>query len=143
MRYRLGPLSIDFPEGWVDITDTESPQVNSTPWTMAREDGKGALQFSVALYAAGTVPNATVEELSSMLFTFGAKHHLGLPSEIETHSESIKYVAGSFLPPDQYLRCWQISDGLNFCFATYTSLHGRIENELIDCSHIVKSIIFR
>ena len=54
--------------GWEDITDTV--EADAPPFTLARGDGVGALQFSVALYIEGPVPDPPPAYLAEMLATF-------------------------------------------------------------------------
>jgi hypothetical protein len=64
-RLHLGPVSVVGEPTWRDITEGDGPL------TLAKPDGVGALQFSCALYKSGPEPNASLEDLKSMVLEFG------------------------------------------------------------------------
>jgi hypothetical protein len=129
------------PNGWGDITHTL--ESNDSPCTLAHRDGVGALQFSVALYKSGLVPDSTPAALESMLGEFGRARELGEPSALVTESGPPMLAAGSFAWGEDFLRVWQVSDGRNFAVATYTCAAEHAGRELAACERIVRSIIFR
>jgi len=64
-------FAVTAPRGWSDITDTID--ADSPPRTLAHSDGVGALQFSVALYQSGPIPDPTPGALWEMVEEFGRK----------------------------------------------------------------------
>ena len=65
-------------QGWNDIT---ADLDHDAPWTLAREDGLGALQFSTAIFNSGAAPEVSIEDLAAMLAErwqrFGAPRRSG------------------------------------------------------------------
>ena len=133
-------FEVQVPPGWADITD--SLEAENPPYTLAHADGAGALQFSIALYQSGPVPDPTPGVLLKMVKEFGRKMALGKPSAIITEAGPPVLAAGTFAWDDDYLRVWQVSDGRNFAFATYTCAAEHAGPELKVCEQIVRSIRF-
>jgi hypothetical protein len=94
-------LSLELIEGWSDITDTSK----GLPFTMAREDGVGAFQFSVAHYKSGAEPNATIEDLIRMLASFFHAKALGEMSDVCSASDPLM-VAGATSRIEGVVRVW-------------------------------------
>jgi hypothetical protein len=140
-RITFDSFSVVAPRGWEDITD--SVEANDPPATLARGDGVGALQFSVALYVSGTIPDPTPEDLSDMVDSFGDARGLTAPRDVVVESSPLRLAAGTFAWDENFLRVWQVSDGRNFAFVTYTCESGREIGELRDCERIVRSLQFR
>ena len=134
-------FAVQVPCGWGDITDTV--EADSPPYTLAHRDGIGALQFSVALYQAGPVPEPTPEDLREMVEKFGRAHGLGEPSAVVAEPGPPTLAAGSFACRQDFLRVWQVSDGRDFAFVTYTCAAGAEAAELSVCERVVRSIVFR
>ena len=140
-RIVLESFSVVAPPGWVDIT--ASVEADNAPFTLAREDGVGALQFSVALYAVGPVPDPTPDDLSEMMADFATKRGLNSPREVNLGSGPLRLAAGSFEFGEDFLKVWQFSDGRSFGFVTYVCKSGREHAELGECESIVRSVRFR
>ena len=134
-------FAIEVPHGWADIT--HAVEAEGTPYTIARADGVGALQFSVAIYKTGSVPNPTPAVLLEMIKDFGRKKGLGSPSTVIAELGSPILAAGSFSWDADFLRVWQLSDGYNFAFVTYTCAAEDVGPELAACEQIVRSLKFR
>ncbi len=139
-RVAFDTFAVDAPRGWSDITDTVD--ADNPPSTLAHRDGFGALQFSVALYQSGPVPDPTPEVLRGMVEEFGRKRGLGEPSAVDTELGPPRLAAGSFTWGEDFLRVWQVSDGRNFAFVTYTCAAEHEGPELAACERIVRSIAF-
>ena len=137
---RFWGFHVDTPDGWEDVTDTVG--VDGAPATIARPDGVGALQFSVGLYTGGTRPDPSVELLLEMLHEFGEARGLGAPGDVVMQVGRLRLVAGLFLPGNDFLRVWYLSDGLSFALVTYVCEAGREAHELADCERIVRSLTF-
>jgi len=65
--FAFADVRISLLEGWVDVTD-DLPE--GTPPTLAKPEGVGALQFSVAKYRAGAKPNVSEDDLEALLVKF-------------------------------------------------------------------------
>jgi hypothetical protein len=129
------------PRGWEDVTD--SVEADDPPATLARAHGVGALQFSVALCAGGTVPDPTPPELLRLVASFGEARGLAAPRDVIVESSPLRLAAGSFAWCEDFLRVWQVSDSRNFAFVTYTCESGQEGGELRDCERIVRSLQFQ
>ena len=136
-RYSFGSFSLVTPSAWLDTTDPGGP------WTLTRNDGVGALQFTVGVYRAGEVPNPSPSDLLEMLLTFARPHISGVPYDVVLATEPVRLAAASFvLPPSDFLRAWYVSDGLSCAQATYICDQGSIRVELHQAEDIVRSIRF-
>ena len=140
-RVAFDTFAVQVPRGWADITDTV--EAVNPPHTVAHRDGVGALQFSVALYDSGPVPDPTPAVLRGMVEEFGRKRGLSEPSAVVAEPGPPVLAAGSFAWGADFLRVWQVSDGRNFAFVTYTCAAERAGPELAACERIVRSIAFR
>jgi hypothetical protein len=139
-RVAFNSFAVQVPRGWADITDTL--EEDEPPYTLARPDGVGALQFSIALYKSGPVPDPSLAMLRDMVAEFGRKQGLGEPLAILAESGPPRLAAGSFVGDEDLLRVWQLSDGRNFAFVTYTCAAEHAGPELAACERIVRSIVF-
>jgi hypothetical protein len=140
-RIALGAFAVETPQGWEDITDTAG--YDDLPYTLAIPNGVGALQFSIALYSSGPVPEPTPEVLLEMVEEFGNKRGFGKPFDVVVDAGPPLVASGSFNWDDDYVRVWQVSDGRNFAFVTYTCAAGSARSEVDACEGIVRSMIFR
>jgi hypothetical protein len=139
-RVTFGAFAVQVPSGWADIT--EEVEAEDPPYTLARRDGVGALQFSIALYRSGAIPDPTPADLLGMVEEFGRKSGLGEPSAVLVEPGPPRLSAGSFAWGEDFLRVWQVSDGRNFAFVTYTCAAEDAGPELSACERIVRSIVF-
>jgi hypothetical protein len=140
-RAKFPDFSVDLPFGWGDITaelDNDDP-----PATVARGDGVGALQFSIALYESGPRPTGDVKELQELLDGFAETHELTSRSNAIQESLPRGLVAASFQPNGDFLRVWYVGEGPNFAFVTYTCERSLIDaRELAEAEQIVRSVVF-
>lgn len=124
---------------WRDVTGEIAGE--DVPFTLAKPDGVGALQITVAFYQAGSVPAPNTAALLSLLHDFGETRGLGDPSDICTESAPIGLAAATFLA-DVFIRAWYLSDGHNFALATYTCARDNAANELPECERMVRTVCF-
>jgi hypothetical protein len=139
-RIAFNAFAVQAPRGWSDISD--QVEVDNPPYSLAHRDGVGALQFSIALYEDGPVPNPSPADLLDMLREFGRDERLGKPTAMVTEKGPPRLAAGSFDLGDDFQRHWYLSDGRNFAFVTYTCTANDVGPELATCEQIVRSIIF-
>jgi hypothetical protein len=139
-RVTFDKFAVRVPSGWNDITPMV--EADDPPYTLAHEDGVGALQFSVALYESGPIPDPTPAVLKEMVEEFGRKRGLGEPSAVICETGQLRLAAGSFAWGEDFLRVWQVSDGRSFAFITYTCAVESARMELASCERIVRSIVF-
>jgi hypothetical protein len=64
MLVTIAGLRFEISEDWCDIAGDLAP---GSPPALAREDGVGAIQFSVAKYKSGAKPSITESDLKRML----------------------------------------------------------------------------
>jgi hypothetical protein len=126
-------------DGWLDVTEADSA---NKPFTLARGDGVGALQFSIASFRGGKVPDPNPTGLLSMLRDYLESSQLGEPTDIATESEPVRLAAGSVRDDEWFMRIWYVSDARNFAFVTYTVEWRNRQIELAECERIVRSIEF-
>jgi hypothetical protein len=140
-RADFSTFSVDLPPGWGDITaDVEAEH---PPATVARDDGVGALQFSIGLYESGPRPRGDVEELQELLDGFAESHGLTSASDTTRETSPRGLVASSFQPGEDFLRVWYLSERGNFAFVTYTCERSIFEaRELREADEIVRSLVF-
>src|SRR5262245_42235169 len=117
-RVEFDTFAVEAPRDWADVTDIV--EADDLPYTLAHRDGVGALQFTIALYESGPVPEPTPAVLAGMVTEFGRKRGLGEPMAVETEPGPPLLAAGSFTWGKDLLRVWHVSDGRNFAFVTYT-----------------------
>ena len=139
-RLTFDSFEIQVPREWADITN--DVEAENPPCTVAHSDGVGALQFSVALYEAGPIPDPTPADLLDMVKEFGRERRLGKPADVVAEPGPPRRAAGSFAWDEDFLRVWQVSDGRNFAFVTYTCAAENAGPELAACERIVRSIVF-
>jgi hypothetical protein len=144
MRVQFGPLLLDIRPGWADVTADLGSEDNP-PWTLARQSDTacGALQFSVALYRRGPVPDPTPGFLAELLRDFAAKSGLGPASDEVVESVPIRLAGATFRDEECMIRGWYVSDGRSFAKITYTvGIGNDFASELSDCEQMVRSIRF-
>ena len=133
------PFTIRCSDGWRDIT--EEVEAANSPWTLAKPDGVGAFQFSIATYKSGRIPNPT-PQLLSLLRDFASSHELGGPQDIVTEDGNLRIAAASFRHADDFIRAWWASDGLSFAKVTYTCVWNEQRMELPDCKRMIRTLRF-
>ena len=115
-----GPgFSVTAPTNWRDIT--EYVEADNQPFTLAKVDGVGALQFSVALHQTGQKPNVSQADLLEMLDEFGKSHSLSRSgeSDVITEDGDTCLAAATFRSKNDIVRAWYLSVCGNFAFITY------------------------
>src|SRR5437660_982764 len=108
-RIAFDTFEVQVPTGWLDITD--EVEADDPPFTLARTKGVGALQFSIALYMGGELPNPTAASLRKFVEEFGRARGLGQPRGLVAEAGPPKLAAGSFQLGEDFVRVWQLSDG--------------------------------
>ncbi|WP_243367836.1 hypothetical protein [Microvirga solisilvae] len=140
-RIAFGGIEVTVPPPWHDITD--EVEVDNAPYTLADSEGVGALQFSIALYEGGAVPDPSQEKLRDMALKFGEDRNLGDPFEesLFTH-EALRGAGMNYQWGDDFIRVWYVSDGRSFAFVTYCCEWEHQRREVSLCEDIVKSLRF-
>lgn len=141
-RVLFAGVTIELPAGWYDITDDLGIDA---PFTLARSDGVGALQFSVASYKSGENPQFEPNSIRGLLEDFFAQKNFGMPTNFSEWSNAINYARGDYVGGDDFYRIWYVGDEKNIALITYTTeLRGAplLDSELEDAEAIVRSLRF-
>lgn len=140
-RCTFADVLIELPAGWVDVGQ-DMPE--GAPPTLARVDGVGALQFSVARYQSGANPNIHADELGLLLRDFARKRSLGVPSDVEHGEAASRYIGATFVQGTDLTRVWYASNGSDLALVTYVADAGNSAclAELTEAAEIVRSIDF-
>jgi len=138
--YKYGILIIKTPANWRNVTDEIEAQ--SPPFTLARNEGNGALQFTVAAYKDGDFPAISNQELKKLLVDFQESRELGRSYDFAEHKDGLLICANSFDSGENFLRVWYCSDSLNIALVTYVCKKGHEGDELKDCEQIVGGLKF-
>src|SRR5262245_14385368 len=119
MKHRLTFPGFEIEAGvdWNDITHTlDSPE---RPFTVAKQDGVGALQFSPALYRGGPLPMPTKDDLLSMAIEFGQYRGLGEAFDTDGVEGPLAGAGASYHSEGDFIRVWYVSDKRSIMLATY------------------------
>ena len=108
MNVQFPGFSIALEPDWYDVT--HEVEGENPPITIAKPEGWGALQFSVANYRSGAIPNPSTEDLRTLLFEFAERNRLGMAHDICVEENSLLLAAASFRP-DLWMRAWYVSNG--------------------------------
>jgi hypothetical protein len=139
-KYKFGGLEITAVPQWLDVT--HEVETESAPFTLARPDGVGALQFSVARYKDGTKPNVQILDLQKLSADFALSRELGKGFGQGVREQPILIYAQSFIAGKQFIRVWYCSNGQDVVLVTYVCERGREGLELSDCEKMVSNLQF-
>jgi hypothetical protein len=132
------------PDEWEDVTDQVREELrDDTPYTLARTDGVGALQFSLALFAGGRRPEPTFELLTEMLLEAAAKYGAAPQGLHRIHHDNLLIAWTDFHTEGSFVRMWYLSDHLNFAKVTYVCTEQDRGRELEEAHRIVSTFCFR
>lgn len=126
--------------GWQDITEDLAP---GSPFTLARHDGLGALQFSTARATGGPSPNFTESALRDLLSSFTARAGGEVAHDSFTQSEGAMLLEARFVDKsDRTLLVWYCATDRDLCFITYLSERpgAATEAEVFEARAMVQSI---
>lgn len=140
MRVSIPDLTIELPEGWFDVT--EDP---GGPFTLAKPEGVGSVQFSVAKYKGGEHPNIDCDGLQKLLVSFGENRGLHGPNSIRSGAGENFCVAGDFVSEGEFIRIWYVSNGSDVALVSYVTLQPEADSvatELGEAESIVESLRF-
>lgn len=139
MSYRIGPWTIGTPPGWVDIT--HAVEEDDPPFTLAKEDGVGALQFSSAAFESGERPVPTAADLADMVREFGEDRGFGPPLGCDQTSGAGPAVAsGNFRVAGDLVRVLYVAERGHFLLVTYVCEWRDRGGETGEVEAIVKGI---
>ena len=124
----------------MDVT-SQLPDAN-TPYTLARPDGIGVLQFSTAEYLCGKQPDFSVEALSRLLDEFSSSRQLRNGFDSACGTGSLLTVSKSFQDGGHFVRVWYCSNGQDVVLITYTCLGEVNPAEVSDCETMIRTLSF-
>jgi hypothetical protein len=130
-------FSVTVPDTWGEMLDEEDG-----PYTLVKEDGVGALQFSIASWTDGDDAAPTIEALREMLLDFGESYSLGTATTVHEEREPLLSVFADFLEGGDFIRAWFVSDGSNFAKVTYVCNADEATLEVDEAVEIVRSMRF-
>jgi len=133
-------ISLQLSPDWFDITDDLPGE--DAPLTFARPDGFGALQFSIASYQSGQIPNPDTDTLLTLLRDFALGRKLGAATDLCIEIAPLRLASASF-HTDSFIRVWYLSDGRSFALATFTCDAEHAADELPDCEEMVRTLSFQ
>lgn len=139
---RIGAMRMTIPSSWRDITETV--ETESPPFTLAKEDGVGALQLTVGEYRSGPMPGPTASDLGDMLDEFAAARTLGRPirgSRVLQEGPPSSATANYHSEPD-LARAWYISAKGHFVLVTYVCDWDHRGAEEAEVNSMVRSVRF-
>lgn len=110
-------LALRLPSDWRDITD-DLP--DGSPPTLAKPDGVGAIQFSIARHQCGEAPHVDRAALQNLLENFCARHGFDCHPQAEGH-DNIQVVKSHALADGELVAIWYVSNGADVVLATYVS----------------------
>jgi hypothetical protein len=138
--FKVGNLQITTPVGWLDVT--HEIEESNPPFTLARPDGVGAIQFSTAEYRSGKTPKMTSNDLRDLLADFAQSRKLGRGYDFVSQENPFLIIAGSFDFEGRFFRVWYCSNGQDVLLVTYNCQTGQRHAELPDCESIVRNLEF-
>lgn len=139
-KYQFGKITIITPDVWKDITDS----IDKTgPLTLAKDDGFGALQFSVAQYHHGGYPNIKISDLRALRISFSKNRKLGKPLDEYDLDEKNMISSGSYHVGDDYVKVWYCSDGASIALVTFVASWGMQGSEPLESDSIIEQIKFK
>lgn len=141
IKYNYGPVEIEADFDWKDVT--HEIEEENAPFTLARDNGVGALQFSTAAYRGGSLPEISTMTLRKLLADFAESRELGRGSETYEQEAPVRICGQSFSFGANFVRVWYCSNGRNLVLITYTCERGLESEELPDCERIVRAVRFK
>lgn len=137
-------LKLDLPKGWFDITKEVG---NRTIPTLAKNNGIGALQFSIARYSQGSKPNIRKKDLVEMINNKSELNSLGIKDVKDCKIRNGIGISGNCITPTEYFMLWYITNSIDLVLITYIALVSNstdksdVKNEISDVKKIIQTII--
>jgi hypothetical protein len=132
---------MDIPDDWFDVTESLA---EGTPPTLGREQGPGALQFSLARFKGGVEPEFDENKLLAMLREFVATNDLGdaLSEASGAVIGEMSHATGTYVSGIDLTAVWYLSNGRDVMLVTYCADDALLEAaaELAQVREIVRSI---
>jgi hypothetical protein len=141
---RFAGVNLHAPPTWQDITADLPPR---SPWTLAKADGVGVVQFTVARYRSGPEPQIGAPELRVMLDEFVATNDL---APAVARADGVTAAGNDFARADcwgpvERVVVWYVSNGRDSAVVTYVTLEPSspsVAAELEDAYSMVDRLEF-
>jgi hypothetical protein len=141
MDFEFYGLALRLPSDWRDIT----PDLPAgAPPTLAKPDGVGAIQFSIAQYQGGEAPHVDRAALQNLLENFCARHGFNCHPQAEGHG-NIQVVKSHAIMDRELVAVWYVSNGADVVLATYVSQRADSDvtnDELREAETVIRSLKF-
>jgi hypothetical protein len=141
MLMTFAGVRFDLSQEWCDITEDLDP---GAPPTLARDDGVGVIQFSVAKYKSGTKPSVSQTDLKEMLSEFlKSKRLIGIEPSVLEGSRCCA-VGGISATPEEVIGAWYVSNGTDVALVSYTCTANDpiYKEELAEAGNAVRTLEF-
>ncbi|BCU78550.1 hypothetical protein [Luteolibacter sp. LG18] len=112
------------------------------PFTLAKESGMGAFQFSGADYKSGKKPEITLVDLIEMRESFACQKFSVEGFNNFSQIGKIMISEKSYHVGSDYIRIWYYSNGSSIYLITYLSNWGDQGEEPEECDKMVANISF-
>ena len=110
-------IALRLPSDWRDITD-DLP--DGSPPTLAKPNGLGAIQFSIARHQGGEAAHIDRAALQGLLEDFCARHGFDCLPQSDDH-DNIQVVKSRAIVDAELVAIWFASNGADVVLATYVS----------------------
>lgn len=135
-------ITFDAPDGWQDITES-LPE--GSPPTISKASGASVVQFSIAKYSGGKLPNISLDDLKSFTIEFCQKEDIEVKNIFTGKKFGMMHAGVSSKTADELLDAWYLSNGKDIVFVTYVGISDDatiLAHELTEARGIVSSISF-
>jgi len=141
MLVTFAGVRFELSEEWCDVTGDLDP---GSPPTLARENGVGVIQFSVAKYKSGEKPSITEAGLKDMLLELFKSKHLGDAEPTILQGSRCFGAGATSAKTDAVIGAWYLSNGTDIALVTYTCMSGdpARQRELADAEKLAKTLEF-
>lgn len=140
MLVTFAGVRFELSEEWCDVTGDLDP---GAPSTLAREDGVGAIQFSVAKYKSGEKPSITETVLKDMLLDLFKSNQLADVEPAILQGSRCFGVSATSAQTDEVIRAWYLSNGTDIALVTYTGTGDpACQAELAEAEKLAKTLEF-
>lgn len=140
-KCQFAGVNLYLPDQWVEITDTLP---SGTPPTLAREDGYGALQFTIGIHESGKVPHFTRLELERLLYHFEDGHDFERQQKVVEFADGSSFgISCDYDREAEFVRVWYVTNGKEIAFITYLNSKMTLsDEELGEATAIAESVEF-
>ncbi|TGQ73028.1 hypothetical protein EN829_011320 [Mesorhizobium sp. M00.F.Ca.ET.186.01.1.1] len=135
-------ITFDAPNGWQDIT---ASLPDGSPPTMSKASGASAVQFSIAKYRSGEMPNINLGDVKSFTIEFCQRNSIDIKNIFSGSKSGMTYAGVLSEAADKLLSAWYLSNGRDIVFVTYVGISDDVNilaDELSEAREIVLSMSF-